>query len=324
AYAENYCYRNDTFEMRRRYEACEIGEITYAEGEYIHDTASIKPGITYGERNHWRNRTQPFFYCTHSFGPIMTITGRRPVKVVGMQSRFVSKFYEKALGPGAAALELVTLDNGALVKSIHGGLKREPGSVNYEIYGDKGCMETQRFADRDAQASGIFSKKLNVWKEGDKVCQGELETFFPQKFIEKSLAESSSGHGGSDFYATHFFIQKILGKEQGKYSIDVYTAVDMGIVGIFAHRSYLDGGKPYDIPNFRNIEEREAYRNDNVCTNSEVAGDQLVPKYINQSELPEIEQKQYDHIRRLFLAGKPYEYLNWEEKTEEELYGKSE
>ena len=37
AYAENYCYMWHTFEMRRRYEAGEIGEVQYCEGEYIHD-----------------------------------------------------------------------------------------------------------------------------------------------------------------------------------------------------------------------------------------------------------------------------------------------
>ena len=41
AYAENYCYMDQTFEMWRRYENGDIGEVTYAEGEYIHDCSSI-------------------------------------------------------------------------------------------------------------------------------------------------------------------------------------------------------------------------------------------------------------------------------------------
>lgn len=69
AYAENYCYMRHTFEMWRRYKAGEIGEITYGEGEYVHDCSKVWPQITYGERNHWRNRMHPLFYCTHSLGP---------------------------------------------------------------------------------------------------------------------------------------------------------------------------------------------------------------------------------------------------------------
>ena len=86
AYAENYCYMAHTFEMWRRYQNGDIGEVMYAEGEYVHDCSSIWPGITYGERNHWRNRMHPAFYCTHSIGPMLTITGRRPVQVVGFET----------------------------------------------------------------------------------------------------------------------------------------------------------------------------------------------------------------------------------------------
>ena len=67
-------YKRQAFEMRSRYEAGEIGEVQYAEGEYIHDCAAIWPGITYGERDHWRNNIYPTYYCTHSVGPMMTIT----------------------------------------------------------------------------------------------------------------------------------------------------------------------------------------------------------------------------------------------------------
>lgn len=45
-----------------------------------------------------------------------------------------------ALGhPGgqAGGVEMLVLDNGAIAKSVHGGLKREPGSINYEVYGTR-------------------------------------------------------------------------------------------------------------------------------------------------------------------------------------------
>lgn len=296
AYAENYCYMDKTFEMRRRYCSGDIGEVTYAEGEYIHDCSSIWPSITYGDRHHWRNRFYPTFYCTHSIGPIMTITGQRPVKVVGFETPPNPQMV--ALGhPGghAGGVEILTMDNGAIVKSVHGSLKREPSSINYEVYGTKGMMETERFGDG-----------ITVYIE-EKLCKGEKTTYMPEKFVDAELAKSSGvgGHNGSDFYATHFFIEKILGRPNGKYSIDVYQAVDMGICGILAFRSILNGNTPVDIPNLRNPEERDAWRGDNACTDPDVAGDQLLP--VTSYPVAEIPDETYDRVRQLWLAGKDAE-----------------
>ncbi|MBQ9692222.1 MAG: Gfo/Idh/MocA family oxidoreductase, partial [Clostridia bacterium] len=142
AYAENYCYFNTTAEMRRRYKNGDIGDLTHAEGEYVHDCSSIWPQITYGERDHWRNLMHSTFYCTHSLGPILFSTGLRPVSVVGFQSSNFKCMKDLGALYGTSAIELVTLENGATVKSMHGGLKRSPDSINYQMFGTKGCMET--------------------------------------------------------------------------------------------------------------------------------------------------------------------------------------
>lgn len=296
AYAENYCYMDNTFEMWRRVKNGDIGEVTYAEGEYVHDCSSIWPSITYGEPEHWRNRMHANFYCTHSIGPMLTISGRRPVQVVGYELPQDPKGFALGHTGGlAAGIEMITLDNGAVAKSIHGGLKREPGSINYEIYGRKGMMETERFD----------SSRINVYLEGDKVCQGELRNYAPEKFVSPQLVKNSgvAGHNGSDFYATHFFIEKILGRPEGvAYSIDVYQAVDMGICGILAYRSVLEGNVPIRVPNLRHKEERDAWRHDNACTNPAVAGDQLLP--ISAHGVKDIPQEVYDQVRLLWLEGR--------------------
>ena len=85
-YAENYCYFSATQEMKRLYHQGLIGEFMHGEGEYVHDCESIWPGITYGDPDHWRNRLYSCYYCTHSLGPIITITGTRPVRVVGFET----------------------------------------------------------------------------------------------------------------------------------------------------------------------------------------------------------------------------------------------
>lgn len=293
AYAENYCYMRDTFEMWKTYRKGEIGEVTYAEGEYIHDCSSCWPQITYGDPTHWRNRLYPTFYCTHSLGPILTVTGKRPVKVVGFEvppNRFDFEKVGKAL---TAGIEMVTLENGAVVKSIHGGLKREPSRNLYTVYCDKGVMESNHLRGEPA---------FNRYQESEKLCVGNWERYDPECDIQPELVAKFASHGGSDFYSTYFFIQKILGKPDGKWSIDVYTALDMGICGILAWRSVLNGNAPMTVPNFRNPAEREAYRNDRACTTPEVAGDQLVPKSTFGGK--EVPQETYDRMKRLWQEGK--------------------
>ena len=293
AYAENYCYMKHAFEMWQRYKKGDIGEIMYGEGEYIHDCASIWPQITYGERDHWRNRMHANFYCTHSVGPLLTICGLRPVKVVGFECIPQETMTELGTYRGAG-IEMVTLENGAVLKSIHGDLKREPSSINYEVYGQKGMMESGR----------LFPEGyvLNVYKEGERRCKGDWEKYTPTPPVAPEMAAKFNGHDGSDFYATHFFIEKILGHEDGKWSIDVYTAVNMGIIGILGYRSTLMGSEPVEIPDFRNKEERDAYRNDVACTNPKVAGDMVLPR--SSFGEPEIPDSVYDHIRELWEAGK--------------------
>ncbi|MCL2813248.1 MAG: Gfo/Idh/MocA family oxidoreductase [Oscillospiraceae bacterium] len=296
AYAENYCYMSGPFEMRRRYENGEIGEVQYAEGEYIHDCSSIWPQITYGEKNHWRNRMWSTFYCTHSLGPILTVTGRRPVQVVGFETNTNTKRGDKAMSRvmSAGGIEMVTLDNGAIAKSVHGGLKREPGSINYEIYGTNGMMETHRW-DGGTMA---------VYIEGEKLCRGELAHYKPEPFITSELAQKTSGHGGSDFYTTHFFIEKILGNPEGqKYSIDVYGAVDMGICGILAYRSILSGNAPIRVPDLRDKKQRDEYRNDCACTNPAVAKDKLLP-VSPHFDIESIPDSEYEQCRSSWLDGK--------------------
>ena len=305
AYAENYCYMQHTFEMWKRYKTGELGEAHYGEGEYIHDCSYIWPDITYGERDHWRNRMYPTFYCTHSLGPLMTITGLRPKSVVGFET-VPNKDGEMARGTcNTAGIEMVTMENGAVFKSIHGGLKREPSSINYELYCEKGMMESGRFY-RNSQKHGYLSEGhcLNLYKEGEVLCHGDWEKYNPEATVAKEarLQAGVEGHGGSDFYPTHCFIEKILGGKDAEWSIDVYTAVDMGICGILAWRSVLNGNTPVAIPNLRNKEERDAWRNDHACTTPEVAGDQLLPVSSFPRVCEPCSDEVYEDVRRIWLG----------------------
>ncbi len=293
-YAENYCYMQDAFEIWKRYESGDYGDIVYAECEYVHDCASVWPQISYGDKDHWRNRMHPNFYCTHSLGPILAMTHHRPVKVVGYELPQSEKNVAKAGLLRGAGLEMVTLDNGAVVKSLHGGLKREPSTNFYQVYCQNGVLEGER---------SPAGKRVTLYREDDeRLCVGTTERYEPQNEIMSDVAKHFKTHNGSDFYAPYVFIQRILGRPDGKWALDVYRAVDMGICGILAYRSVLNGNIPIAVPNLRNREERDAYRHDNACTNPRVAaGDELLP--ITSHETQTVPDELYERVRTLWKNG---------------------
>ena len=154
AYGENYCYMPAPYEMKKLYQQGKIGEFEYGECEYIHNCEPIWPSITYGEKDHWRNNMSSTFYCTHSLGPIIHMTGLRPVSVVGFEGIKTERNLRTGSKSGQFGIEMVTLENGGIIKSIHGGLYKN--SVWYSAYGSKGRMECGREAANDGHIYKIF------------------------------------------------------------------------------------------------------------------------------------------------------------------------
>lgn len=298
AYAENCCYMPWAFEMWQKYKEGKIGDVQYAECEYLHDCTDIWPNVTYGDPNHWRNRMYPTFYCTHSLGPIITSTGRRPVQVTGFENPRRERGLEEmgiVIGPG---IEMVKLDNGAMVKSIHGHYTREGANRwNFQIYCQNGMMESARFPEQ---------KDFMMYMEGEEVCKGKWEKYDPaieygREYFLK-IADRNS-HGGADFYAPYFFLEKIQGRPDGDWIIDVYQAVDMGICGILAWRSAVNGNIPVAVPNLRDPAQRDAYRNDHACTTPAVAGDQLMP--ITTFPHEPVTAEKFEEVRQMYLKKNP-------------------
>ena len=290
-YAENYCYMGAPKKMRELYREGELGEFEYGEGEYMHNCESIWHNITFGDPDHWRNLMHACYYCTHSIGPLIHITGLKPVKVTGFELPFNARMARMGAKAGPVGIEMITLENGAVLKSIH-GVGPSRNSVWYSIYGSKGRMECAR---EDACESDHVNKLY--------VNLDEYEGENANEPYEKSTGDAfsrlaaPSGHGGSDWYVMHNVVETVRGRENMDI-VDVYEAMDMFLPGMFAYRSVLKGGIPLDIPDLRNPEEREKWRNDTECTDPKVAGDMLVPGYSKGN--PDIPAEVYEGIKAKF------------------------
>lgn len=287
-FGENYCYMPATYEMKKLYEQDKIGEFEYGECEYIHNCEPIWPSITYGEKDHWRNNVYSTFYCTHSLGPIIHMTGLRPVSVTGFEGTKNERKLRIGAKSGAFGIEMVTLENGGIIKSIHGDLYKN--SIWYSVYGSKGRMESAREDAND----GYYNKiHVDCDKFSGQYGGKKLESYNPVH----ELADKAEGfgHGGSDFYSMYHFVEKIKGNPDADV-IDVYEAMDMFLPGLFAYRSILDGGAPKEIPNLREKAIRDLWRNDTACTDPKVAGDMLLPTFSKGT--PEIEDSVYEYMKQ--------------------------
>lgn len=289
-YGENYCYMPAPYEMRRLYRAGELGEVMYMEGEYCHNCEPIWPAIAYGDPTHWRNWMYSTFYCTHSIGPMVHITGLRPVRVTGFESDIS---YGAPTGKRAAAygIEMLEMENGAIARSIHGSTYKD--SIWYQIRGNKGMAESEReIIEGGANVGKIYVQADSAIGAYDNA---KREGYQPTRPMWETA--NAFGHGGSDFYCLWNFVEKLRGNPEAD-TIDVYEALDMALPGLFAFRSILAGGIPMDIPDLRDKAVREKYRNDRACTNLALAGDQLLPTRKNGT--PDFPDEVYAEQRRLW------------------------
>ncbi|MCK9265657.1 Gfo/Idh/MocA family oxidoreductase [bacterium] len=253
SFAENYPYMVFNQEMRRLYQKGDMGKFLYGEGEYVHpmkasSANSISPGM-----NHWRNWHPATYYCTHSLGPVMFITDTLPVKVNGfvVPYDFYDKNRKKTVRVGDMACSIITrMDNGAIVKAVHGGLRGHGNWVR--IHCNRGLMENLRVGD---------SNMLRVRKEPfDKNPDEPIEKIYKPEFPSYARDAGKYGHAGGDFFTNYFFAQAIKTGEQPY--LDVYKGVAMSITGILAYRSALNDSNTLEVPDLRKKSERAKYAKD--------------------------------------------------------------
>ena len=280
SYGENCCYYPGVNYMRENYAAGKYGKVLYAEGEYNHDCETLWPIITYGDRNHWRNRMYATYYCTHSLGPLIYMTNEKPDTVVGFELPPSPRLLDLGALQGTAGIIMLTTKSGAVFRSLNGNLHK--GSHWFSVFGTEGAAETDR-----------NEKEFRVVYEYNR--EKLINTAEPKLNIPEA-GEWLTKHGGIDYIELYYFIRKIAGHDDGR-CIDVYTALDMWLPGLLAYRSICNGNVPVKVPDMRNKEEREQYRNDTWCVDPKVAGKNAAPSYSKGN--PEIPDSVYEKVAKM-------------------------
>ena len=220
---ETTAFRASCYAMRKIYEAGGFGDLGYTEGEYFHHGV----GVSVGSYRGWRDGLPPQYYPTHSNGFYTCVTHRRftevtchavPAKGKGYPNNryrnpFASEVAYFKCADGSSARMAVCYDMPCI--------DREAG----RCWGQKGSFENDRFQGDAAAIRGV-------------------------KFLRPQLPPNveGGGHGGSHGYLTDDFLRAIILNQ--KPCVDIITALDTTVSGIYAHRSAMKGGETLKIPEF--------------------------------------------------------------------------
>lgn len=258
--AENYPEMKFNREMKRICDSGTLGKILYAEGEYNHpgDPNDLEFKKTYNYfPMHWRNFLPRTYYVTHSLGPIMRATKATPKRVTAFASFApVTGDVPTASHSGDRAAVIMTQNDDGSIFRFTGCAAFGAHGNSYRICGTNGQIENLRGMGEQVML------RYNDWElpEGAE----ETKLYEPSWNDKDAELVKNSGHGGSDYFTARIFINCIKEGKQPEHPYNVHAAVAMSSVAILSHRSMLEGGMPYDIPDFRTEEARQKYENDRL------------------------------------------------------------
>ena len=258
--AENYPQMLFNREIKRVCDSGTLGKLMYAEGEYNHPFNPAEGSYemhSTARAKHWRNYAPRTYYITHSIGPIMWATGATPKKVVCFSAFApIEGDVPMANYVGDGVSIITTLNDDGSVFRVTGCAKFGGHHNSYRVCGSKGQIENLR---------GMGEQVMLRYNEWD-IPEGmqEVNLYTPEWNNEDEELIKSSGHGGGDYLTARYFVDCIREGRQPEHPFDIHSAVNMSSVAILAHRSALDGGKAYDIPDFHLEGDRAKWENDRL------------------------------------------------------------
>lgn len=224
---ETTAFRPQCFEMRNVFEAGGFGELAYTEGEYWHYTAPGAPGV--GSFKGWRQGLPPQYYPTHSNGFYTCVTHRRFTEVTCIGKPSDRPLYtpkgNRYGNPYASEVAFFKCEDGSAARmGVFWDMPGMGGEVG-RCWGRKGNYRNDRYVGDNALVAGVAR------------CKPQLPPGMP-----------AGAHGGSHGYLTDDFIRAILLNR--KPCVDVVTALNTTVSGIYAHLSAMKGGETLKIPVF--------------------------------------------------------------------------
>jgi predicted dehydrogenase len=276
--AENYCYMRPNMMIRNMAEHGVFGEITHAEGAYIHDCRGLM--FDAQGRPTWRwdllAKTAGNTYPTHSLGPVSQWMGvnkpggdrlistttyvsqaaSRPRYAAGRLGGDHPAAARDAYARGDSATTLIQTERGAvIVLRVDTGSVRPHNMTHYVLQGTQASYVSPRTDGErhliwiegrsPATDDGIATEWEDLWRHADE--------FEHPYWREWGAVADAAGHGGGDFFVIYDFARCIL--EGAPAPIDVYDAVTWSSIIPLSQESVRRGGAAIAVPDFASGQE---------------------------------------------------------------------
>lgn len=236
--AENCCYWSFINTWKKMYEDGLFGEVTMAEGDYIHKGGYVdNPNY----KTTWRSHLTTLSYLTHELGPLLHIMGDTCTEVSGF---FPDNNPYKKLKPAPAdGVAIIKTKKGCLIKisAIHTAYYQECAH-NYVLYGTNGTIQNERHGKYDKR--GSYADLRSVPNNHEEIYL-PINTGYPN--VE------GFGHGGADTKMMADFVDCIVNDK--KPSLDVEFGVQISLPGVLARESGEQGGIPLKMPTIEELLE---------------------------------------------------------------------
>lgn len=239
--AENCCYLHYISQWKDLIGSGRIGEITYAECEYLHNIEALMIDPASGDA-YWRLNRPPIQYCTHSLGPVLQIMDDFVTEVSCVSTGFGTVGVE---APGTPDMQVALLktSRGSAIKLLRSQVvRREPTLHSYTFYGTKGFIEHDH-----TQAYGDATGRLYVEGEHDHAAGYEVISL-PYADPDAPEIAKSGGHGTTEYYLVRDFIDAVVNDRRPP--IDAVMAARMTAPGLAAIESARNGGAWTPVPHY--------------------------------------------------------------------------
>jgi predicted dehydrogenase/GNAT superfamily N-acetyltransferase len=258
--AENYIYARPIQVVSHLARRGLLGEIYYAEGEYLHELKELNEITKW--RRHWQTGIDGITYGTHSLGPILhCMPGDRVVRVCCEGS---GRHYKDPRGQPyhqESAVMLGKTAKGALLKIRVDMISDRPHAMNvHQLQGTDGVFESSRGGPGDRHR--IWFRELSRqirWHDLDELMTVDslAGRYLPPGLKDIPPEALRAGHGGSDYFVVLDFVRAVRGEIA--CPIGVHEAMDMTLPGLVSQQSIARGGGWMNVPDSREWTEAGPY-----------------------------------------------------------------
>lgn len=234
--AENCCYWGFIESWKKMYDDGVLGEIVYAESDYLHQHVEVVPeGLT------WRSYLPSITYITHNLGPLLYIMGDTCEEITGFIPNINPIEEVHPAPPNGVAM--IKTKKGTLIKIFIGFGVHHEFTHNFAVYGSKGSLENQR---------GYGLDKNKTLASLSSIPHTHEKLVLPISVGFPGDAKADDGHGGADPRMLRAFVDCVI--KDTKPPLDIDFGISIALSGIYADLSSKEGGKTYKMPDMSELE----------------------------------------------------------------------